>query len=182
MQGNCDPIPTGLSDITQAYFYISGLLSENDRIDFYIDDVKLSAFQRDRSWVPDANLRIEDIRKRDLSINIQGREDVDHIKIKMTKSEFYWGATMDTFMMGGEVHDINQWFDLFNLGVAGNAFKWEHVYWTQSPNFAAADQMLGLFEAKSVPLRGHAVFWSVDGHSPAWFEAMTDISQKCGFY
>ena len=69
-------------------------------VDFYIDDIKLAPFVRDRSWVPDANLRIEDIRKRDLRIDISGREDVDKVMIKMTNSEFYWGATMDSFLMG----------------------------------------------------------------------------------
>ena len=69
-------------------------------VDFYIDDIKLAPFVRDRSWVPDANLRIEDIRKRDLMIDISEREDVDKVMIKMTKSEFYWGATMDSFLMG----------------------------------------------------------------------------------
>ena len=39
---------------------------------------------------------------------------------------------MDKMMMGGEVVDINQWFDLFNLGVARNEFKWEHIYRSQS--------------------------------------------------
>ena len=33
-------------------------------------------------------------------------------------------------------------------------------------------------ENTSVPIRGHVVFWSVDGHSPDWFEAMTDLTQK----
>ena len=80
MEANCDPIPDGLSDITQSNFYISGLVAESGPLDFYIDDVKLGPFQRDRSWVPDANLRIEDIRKRDLLIDIQNRQDIDHIK------------------------------------------------------------------------------------------------------
>ena len=52
----------------------------------------------------------------------------------------------------------------------------------KSSNFADADQMIDLFESKSVPIRGHVVFWSVDGHSPDWFEAMTDNTQKQGFY
>ena len=178
LQANCDPIPSGLTGITQSIFYLSGLVGENGPVDFYVDDVKLGPFQRDRSWIPDANLRIEDIRKRDLVIDISGRNDIDSIMLKMTKSEFYWGATMDQFMMGGEVTNIDQWFDLFNLGVARNEFKWEHIYRKQSANYGDADQMLDLFESKSVPIRGHVVFWSVDGHSPDWFEAMTDLTQK----
>ena len=38
--------------------------------------------------------------------------------------------------------------------------------------------MLALFEQHTTPLRGHVVFWSVDGHSPDWFEAMTDNVAK----
>ena len=48
----------------------------------------------------------------------------------------------------------------------------------QTPNFADANNMLSLFEENETPLRGHVVFWSVDGHSPDWYEAMTDLSQK----
>ena len=60
------------------------------------------------------------------------------------------------------------------MGVARNEFKWEHIYRTQNSNFDDADEMLVLFEQHSTPLRGHVVFWEVDGHSPDWFEAMTD--------
>ena len=56
--------------------------------------------------------------------------------------------------------------------MARNEFKWEHIYRQQTPNYADADAILGLFEEQQTPLRGHVVFWSVDGHSPDWFEAM----------
>ena len=62
--------------------------------------------------------------------------------------------------------------------MARNEFKWEHIYRTQTSNFADADQMLALFEQHTTPLRGHVVFWEVDGHSPDWFEAMTDNVTK----
>ena len=80
MQANCDPVPDGLSDITSTNFFISGLVANSGPLDFYVDDVKLGPFQRDRSWIPDANLRIEDIRKRDLLIDIENRNDINHIK------------------------------------------------------------------------------------------------------
>ena len=66
--------------------------------------------------------------------------------------------------------NLDDWFEIFNIGVGGNEFKWEHVYWTQTPNYVQSDAMADLFESKNVPLRGHVVFWSVDGHSPAWYE------------
>ena len=75
-------------------------------MDYYVDDVKLDWFVRDQSWVPAANLRIDDIRKIDLEINTAGRDDVSSIDIKMKKADYVWGATMDKFMMNGEVTDL----------------------------------------------------------------------------
>ena len=106
-EANCDPIEDNLGLIDTATLFISGLEHRDGTfMDYYVDDVKLDWFVRDQSWVPAANLRIDDIRKIDLEINTAGRGDVASIDIKMKKADYVWGATMDKFMMNGEVTDL----------------------------------------------------------------------------
>ena len=80
MESNCDPIPTGLGSIVNARYYISGLADDTGNfLDYYIDNVKLDTFSRDRSWINAANLRIDDIRKVDLNIGMTNRADVAQV-------------------------------------------------------------------------------------------------------
>ena len=106
-EANCDPLDDSLGTIETATLFISGLEHKDGTfMDYYVDDVKLDWWARDQSWVPAANLRIDDIRKIDLEINTAGRTDVASIDIKMKKADYVWGATMDKFMMNGEVTDL----------------------------------------------------------------------------
>ena len=43
-----------------------------------------------------------------MEINTAGRADVASVDIKMKKADYTWGATMDKFMMNGEVTDLGQ--------------------------------------------------------------------------
>ena len=81
MESNCAPIPTGLGSVVSARFYISGLADDSGNfLDYYIDNVKLDTFSRDRSWLNSANLRIDQIRKVDLNIGLTNRDDVAHVR------------------------------------------------------------------------------------------------------
>ena len=108
-ESNCDPIEDNVGSVETATLFISGLEHKDGTfMDYYVDDVKLDWWTRDQSWIQAANLRIDDIRKIDLKINTAGRADVASIDIKMKKADYTWGATMDKFMMNGEVSDLGQ--------------------------------------------------------------------------
>ena len=63
----------------------------------------VTLFRRDRSWVPAANLRIDDFRK--IDVNFEGYESFENLEepparmeLIMTKSNFVWGAMFDDYM------------------------------------------------------------------------------------
>ena len=94
----------------------------------------------------------------------------------MKKAAFNWGAMFDN-MMPREVTDANDFFTLFNMGVARNEHKWEIVESERGQRkFSDGDKMVERFSQHQTPIRGHVAFWSVDGHSPDWYEGMEESS------
>ena len=96
--------------------------------------------------------------------------DVSKIEIKMTDSAFIWGAMFDN-MMPKEVANINDYFSIFNMGVARNEHKWEIVESQRNKRkWTDGDNMVQRFSEYQTPIKGHLPFCSVDGHSPDWYE------------
>ena len=111
--------------------------------------------------------------------------DAAKIEIKMKNSAFKWGGMFDN-MMPREVENIDDFFRLvhfwiydfkfilisiFNMGVARNEHKWEIVESKRNNRkWTDGDKMVQRFSEHETPIRGHVAFWSVDGHSPDWYE------------
>ena len=56
------------------------------------------------------------------------------------------------------------------MGVARNEMKWESVESNMRRSNWSGDKILEYFQQHNTDFRGHTVFWSVDGHSPDWYE------------
>ena len=79
-----------------------------------IDDVSVTNYTRDRSWLGAAQLRTDELRKQATRINVQD-ERTKTVEIKMTKNAYPFGATINKFMMADEYQRTN-WPVLFNYG------------------------------------------------------------------
>ena len=79
-----------------------------------IDDVSVTNYTRDRSWLGAAQLRTDELRKQATRINVQD-ERTKTVEIKMTKNAYPFGATINKFMMADEYQRTN-WPILFNYG------------------------------------------------------------------
>ena len=78
---------------------------------FFLDDIKLDYFSRNRDWVHAANLRIEDLRTIDLRLTTEDLEGVDRLEITMFDSDFKWGGMFDQYMPKGLVSLLACAFD-----------------------------------------------------------------------
>ena len=139
----------------------------------YIDDVSVKIYERDLSWVPAADQRIDFFRKIGVYFDVQA-PSAAKIEVKMTKNHFPFGATFHQ-QMPDEMSDYKSWFDIFNFGVARNAYKWKQqeispgVYdWSKS------DAINDIFYEQQTPLRGHTLFWSVDKNVQQWLHDVAE--------
>jgi len=155
---------------------ISGTGSETgvSRPNLYLDDVSVKLYERDLSWVPTAEQRIDFFRKVAVDFDVQ-TPGADKIEVKMTKNHFPFGATFHHQMIE-EMSDYKNWFDVFNFGVARNAMKWKQqeklpgvIDWTKS------DDINDVFFQQSTPLRGHTIAWSVDKNVQDWLLEIEDM-------
>ena len=129
--GNC-LLPSNLEKVKKAQFFVAGaekeirpvLTSSRVLVDFktlaligyqdtkqysktllsfFLDDIKLDYFSRNRDWVHAANLRIDDLRTIDLHLTTEDLEGVDRLEINMLDSDFKWGGMFDQYMPRGLV-------------------------------------------------------------------------------
>ena len=100
----------------------------------------------------------------------------DHIKVKMVENAFPFGGMVDKFMPEEMPNTYRDFFQVFNLAVLRNEMKWYHNENQQDkPNYQWGDFWLELCEEMGVPLRGHAVFWSVDKHVQQWVKDIARV-------
>ena len=64
------------------------------------------------------------------------------------------------------------------MGVARNEMKWESVESNMRRSNWSGDRILEYFREHNTDFRGHTVFWSVDGHSPDWYEEQEGESSQ----
>ena len=117
-------------------------------VDMYFDKVEVSNYSRDRTWKSASDLRIEELRKNDVTFKegaidlkrlfmnpeeiSKGRGQsepkkienpaVKRLEIKMIKNAFPFGAHINKDMMNDE-YDRSNWPVLFNYGVAAVSHK-----------------------------------------------------------
>ena len=70
---------------------------------FFLDDIQLDYFSRNRDWVHAADLRIDDLRTMDLRLSAEDLEGVDRLEITMLESDFIWGGIFDQYIPRGFV-------------------------------------------------------------------------------
>lgn len=118
--GNC-LLPTNLENVKKAQFFVAGAEKEIRLVfgyskklfqlktipkiipSFFVDDIKLDHFSRNRDWIHAADLRIDDLRTMDLKLSAEDLEGVDRLEITMLESDFIWGGMFDQYMPRGLV-------------------------------------------------------------------------------
>jgi len=132
------------------------------------------------------NARIAEIRMGDIIVKTKRNADV---KIEQIRHEFLFGTAIhssvaETNWQVWPEKDREQYLKVlgenFNYAVHENALKWYSTEHTKdSINYAPADEILELCDERSIPIRGHCLFWAKDKFVMGWLnELNTDELRK----
>lgn len=156
------------SPLTNLTIYIEGPASN---VNFYADDFVLTNVPP-YDWKPSANARIEQIRKRDVRLQILDGNGLAvagaTIQVRQTKHRFAFGTAINNGNIGNPLYagfiKTN-----FEWAVMENESKWYADEPTQSNvNYTAADNLTNFCFANGITLRGHCLFWAVDSTVQSW--------------
>ena len=102
-----------------------GLNGAKAGVDWYIDNFKVSIFERNRDWVSGANLRIEEIRTRPVDLVLKNAPEGSTLEVKQARSKFGWGGRYSAWAFDTVLDQTFPYF--FNQGFCVNEFKWQVV-------------------------------------------------------
>jgi GH35 family endo-1,4-beta-xylanase len=125
--------------------------------------------------------KIDSLRKG--TIVIRGKAGTK-VSVRQKTHAFPFGTALSIKMFGEEIpeSDRKRYLDTaakyFNMGVHENALKW---YATRksaqgTEDFSAADTVYSWCEANGLAMRGHCLFWAVDGHVQDWVKGLPEDS------
>ncbi|KAL4181317.1 hypothetical protein AMTRI_Chr12g270610 [Amborella trichopoda] len=116
------------------------------------------------------------VRKRDVVIKFSGLDTTGlfgaFVKVEQTQNSFPLGSCINRTNIDNE--DFNDFFvKNFNWAVFGNELKW---YWTEPQkgnfNYRDADELLDFCTSHGIDVRGHCIFWEVEGVVQWWLKPM----------
>ncbi|CAJ2643843.1 unnamed protein product [Trifolium pratense] len=114
------------------------------------------------------------IRKQDVKLKFSGLDTSEYtfVKVRQIQNDFPIGSCINRTNIDNE--DFVDFFvQHFNWAVFGNELKW---YWTEPQqgnlNYKDADDMLDLCEKYKIDIRGHCIFWEVDGNVQQWIKSL----------
>ncbi|KAL5074619.1 hypothetical protein RYX36_013603 [Vicia faba] len=114
------------------------------------------------------------IRKRDVTLKFSGVDTCEYtfVKVKQIENDFPIGSCITRTNIDNE--DFVDFFvQHFNWAVFGNELKW---FWTEPQkgnfNYKDADDMLELCQKYKIDIRGHCIFWEVDGNVQQWVKSL----------
>lgn len=172
-------------DVTGVQLYLEGSPIAAEPL---IDDVSLVVGDDTTSggsWEEQANARIDQLRKSDLTISVKlpesrGNDDVK-IELNQVRHRFPFGTALNGQKIRQCVESGNDDLycsfakDNFNYVVLENAMKWASI----EPNrgqfrYENADATLAWAAERGMRARGHTLFWAVPHHqTPGWVEALS---------
>ncbi|CAN1847718.1 Endo-1,4-beta-xylanase 1 [Linum perenne] len=116
------------------------------------------------------------IRKRDVTLKFTGADSTTlqgtFVKVRQTRNSFPLGTCISRTNIDNEDY-VSFFVNNFNWAVFGNELKW---YWTESQqgslNYKDADDMVALCNSNNIAMRGHCIFWDVDGTVQPWIKSL----------
>ncbi|CAN1356427.1 Endo-1,4-beta-xylanase 1 [Linum perenne] len=116
------------------------------------------------------------IRKCDVTLKFTGVDSTTlqgtFVKVRQTQNSFPLGTCISRTNIDNEDY-VSFFVNNFNWAVFGNELKW---YWTESQqgslNYKDADDMVALCNSHNIAMRGHCIFWDVDGTVQPWIKSL----------
>ncbi|XP_066318476.1 endo-1,4-beta-xylanase 1-like isoform X1 [Miscanthus floridulus] len=118
--------------------------------------------------------KTDKVRKRDVVVKVDGAPAGAPVRVVQLDSAFPIGSCIN-----GTVIQDPAFVDFFtnhmDWAVFENELKW---YWTEAQrgqlNYADADRLLDFCDRAGKPVRGHCIFWAVDGDVQQWIKDIAD--------
>ncbi len=159
--------------LTELTFYVEG---PDPGVSFYVDDAAVNVQAAD--WRSEANQRIEQLRKRDLSILVvdqYGRPlPQAAIGVRQTRHRFAFGSAITQTALN--IPQYTAFFrEHFEWAVPENEAKWYANEPSQGQlNYAPMDAIASFCQAHGITLRGHTIFWAVDEMVQQWVKDLSN--------
>ncbi|XP_076077291.1 anti-sigma-I factor RsgI6-like [Mytilus galloprovincialis] len=162
---------------------------DDPSVNYLLDYSSCQYINHDVNWKTKANQRINNIRKGSLTISLASSEPFSTsgitVQIKQTKSKFAFGTAIKAALITDTSSTYKAYQDFvynnFEWAVTENALKWKLMEKTMgTANYAKGVDAVNVLKAHGMKVRGHNMFWGVDGHSPAWLDGLssTEILQQ----
>lgn len=137
--------------------------------------IDLSA--QDALWKEEANTRIEEIRKRDMTIYVvdpQGKSlSGARVELQQKGRAFPFGSVISGLLLKNKQY--REFFKShFNWAVFENESKWYSN--ERSPgqeDYETADALYEWCRENGIPVRGHCIFWAPERWQPGWVRDLT---------
>jgi len=142
-------------------------------VDYYADDFVVSLYD----WEAEANTRIEQIRKRDVRLQIVDIEGNPlpgtDIVIQQTRHRFAFGSAINGNISNPSYAAFFR--DNFEWAVMENESKWYSNEPVQGfVTYSAADSITNFCFTNDITLRGHTIFWAVQNNVQQWVQNLSD--------
>ncbi|XP_061166383.1 uncharacterized protein LOC133175304 [Saccostrea echinata] len=145
----------------------------NAAVNYLQDFTSLQRIPTNPNWKSEANARINNTRKAPITVRLVNGASAKGLSVELQqqKSSFGFGAGVVADMMTNHNQQAYQNFVYknFEWAVIVNALKWRLMEWSKGHiNFARPVNAIKALSSHGVKIRGHNMFWGVDGHAPAW--------------
>lgn len=163
--------------LTNLTLYIEGPASN---VNFYVDDFVLTNVPP-YDWKSNANVRIEQIRKRDVRVLVTDSNGIvvpgATVSVKQTKHRFAFGTALNGNISNPQYATFAK--TNFEWAVMENESKWYANEPTRSNvTYTAADAITNFCYTNGITLRGHCLFWAVDANVQSWVTNLNDADLR----
>lgn len=163
--------------LTNLTIYIEG---PGSNVSFYADDFVLTNVPP-YDWKPLANARIEQIRKRDVRVQITDSNGLvvpgTTVQVRQTKHQFAFGTAINGNVSNPQYAAFVK--TNFEWAVMENESKWYANEASRSNvTYTAADTLTNFCYTNGIKLRGHCLFWAVDANVQSWVTNLSDADLR----
>ncbi|KAL4219384.1 hypothetical protein ACF0H5_021964 [Mactra antiquata] len=141
-------------------------------VNYLVDNASFQLVPHNTNWKTEANARIEQIRKADISISLTGTQGHQYdVEITQTKHEFGFGSAVGAHQLVDPNYSnyAQAFYENFEWAVLENALKWRQMEKTQGHVvYDTAMNALHALNNKGIKVRAHNIFWGIDRHCPNW--------------
>lgn len=163
--------------LTNLTLYIEGPASN---VNFYADDFVLTNVPP-YDWKSNANARIDQIRKRDVRVQITDSNGNvvpgAAVSVVQTRHRFAFGSAINGNISNPQYAAFFR--TNFEWAVMENESKWYANEPTRSNvTYTAANTLTNFCFTNGITMRGHCLFWAVDGNVQSWVTNLNDADLR----